>query len=93
MFLVIINLMPYFILTQYSLFEDRVEVRYLFLKISRKYEEFGCFYHDKHGIMLSTFKVPRRLDSFRGLSLRFSKSRIEVPELLKFLGTKISKQY
>jgi len=39
--------------------------------------------------MLSTFKMPRNLDPFRGLSLRFSKTRNEKDELLIILEEKI----
>jgi len=87
------NLIPYFIITEYFLYEDEIQVRYIFFKIKRSWSDFGCFYKDKRGVMLSTFKMPRRLDPFRGQSLRFSKSQAEVPELLDFLEQKISKRY
>jgi hypothetical protein len=87
------NLIPYFIITEYFLYEDEIQVRYIFFKIKRSWSDFGCFYKDKRGVMLSTFKMPRRLDPFRGQSLRFSKSQAEVPELLDFLEQKIGKRY
>lgn len=93
MLLVIINLTPYFITTEYSMFEQEIVIKYAFMRITRKYADFGCFYKDKRGIMLSTFKLPRRLDSFRGQSLRFSKSQEEVPELIELLTRKVGKQY
>ncbi|MDY0151326.1 MAG: hypothetical protein RBS43_03545 [Candidatus Cloacimonas sp.] len=93
MLLVLVNLLPYFIQTEYELYEDRYLARYLFIKISRPYSDFGCFYQDKRGIMLSTFKMPRRLDAFRGQSLRFSKDRQEETELISILTTKIGKKY
>lgn len=93
MLLVIANLLPYFIPTYYEMHETYIEVRYLYLKIRRNYSDFGCFYKDKRGIMLSTFKLPRRLDSFRGQSLRFSDRQTEVPELIELLTHKIGKQY
>ena len=71
----LISLTPYFIPTTYMFYEYKIEVYYSFIKIERRYEEFGCYYADKKGVMLSTFKKPRRLDSFRGLSLRFSKDK------------------
>ena len=55
----------------------------------KKYTDFGCFYYDKKSVTLGTFKRPRRLDSFRGTMLRFSKDKTEKEELLKFLRTKI----
>lgn len=93
MLLVLLNLLPYFIITSYTLLETEIEIRYLFLKVSRPYSDFGCFYMDKHGLMLSTFKLPRRLDSFRGQSLRFSKTREEKEELINILEEKIGKRY
>ena len=93
MILVLGNLLPYFIVTEYELYEDKVQVRYLFIKFSRPYTDFGCFYEDKHGIMLSTFKMPRRLDPFRGLSLRFSSDKKEREKLLEILMQKIGKKY
>jgi hypothetical protein len=72
--------------TEYELYETRIQVRYLFFTINRQYSDFGCFYRDKHGIMLSTFKLPRRLDTFRGQSLRFSKSGEEIPLLIEILN-------
>lgn len=87
------NLLPYFIITEYFLYEDEIRVRYIFFKIRRPWSDFGCFYKDKRGVMLSTFKMPRRLDPFRGQSLRFSKNQTEVPELLEILHSKIGKQY
>jgi len=69
MILVFGNLLPYFIITEYELYED------------------------KHGIMLSTFKMPRRLDPFRGLSLRFSSDKKEREKLVEILMQKIGKKY
>lgn len=93
MLLVIGNLLPYFINTTYSLYEDRIVIQYFVIKIVRKYNEFGCFYSDKRGIMLSTFKTPRRLDVFRGQSLRFSSTQVEKEELIRILKEYIGKQF
>jgi len=93
MLLTIGNLLPYFIMTKYQMCEDNIVVQYLFLKITRKYSDFGCFYPDKRGIMLSTFKTPRRLDVFRGMSLRFSASQEEKQDLLELLKEKVGKQF
>jgi hypothetical protein len=87
------NLLPYFIITEYFLYDREIMIRYIFFKVKRPWSDFGCFYKDKRGIMLSTFKMPRRLDPFRGQSLRFSKSQTEVAELIEFLKDKIGKQY
>ncbi len=93
MLLTIGSLLPYFISTRYKLFEDRIVMQYLFVKVERKLSDFGCFYADKRGIMLSTFKTPRRLDVFRGQSLRFSAQQTEKEELIRILKEKIGKMY
>jgi hypothetical protein len=93
MLLVFGSLLPYFIPTTYHLFEHEVIVWYLFLKVTRRYEDFGCFYSDKKGIMLSTFKIPRRLDVFRGQSLRYSQDQSEKEKLIEILSAKIGKRY
>ncbi len=93
MLLVLGNLLPYFIPTTYYLYEYEIVIYYLFLKITRRYTDFGCFYSDKRGMTLSTFKLPRRLDAFRGQSLRYSKSQAEKEQLTEILTRKIGKQY
>jgi hypothetical protein len=86
------SLITYFIPTRYEFYEDNIVIYYLFVRIERVYSNFGCFYTDKKGVMLSTFKAPRRLDSFRGQSIRFSKTRSEKDELIKLLNEKIGNQ-
>jgi hypothetical protein len=87
------SLLPYFIPTKYELHDDKITVYYAFVRIERKYTDFGCFYTDKRGVLLSTFKTPRRLDTFRGQSLRFSEKQSEKEPLLTLLKEKIGKQY
>jgi hypothetical protein len=93
MLLTIGNLLPYFIASRYQLFDEGIVIRYLFIKVERKFADFGCFYLDKRGIMLSTFKTPRRLDTFRGQSLRFSFKQQEKEELIRILQEKGLRKY
>jgi len=93
MILVLGSLLPYFIPTTYVLKEYEIVINYLFVRITRKISDFGCFYADKRGIMLSTFTMPRRLDAFRGQSLRFSKDQSEKEQLIEILTRKIGKRY
>jgi hypothetical protein len=88
-----LGIFPYFVPTEYYFFENDILVQYPIIKIEKKYSDFGCFYVDKNGIMLSTFKRPRRLDSFRGQSIRFSKTQKERNEIIPFLKEKIGKQF
>lgn len=93
MLLVLGSLLSWFIPTYYEVDHQGIRISYLFLKVNRKWEDFGCFYQDKRGVMLSTFKMPRRLDPFRGQSMRFSKEKTEVEELNKLLMEMIGKKY
>jgi len=93
MLLIIGTLLPYFIQTKYELYDDVIVIHYLVIKIERKYKDFGCFYLDRRGVMLSTFKTPRRLDPFRGQSLRFSSTQQEKEQLINILSNKIGKQF
>lgn len=86
------SLITYFIPTSYEFYEEKIVIYYFFIRIKRVYSDFGCFYIDKKGVMLSTFKTHRRLDSFRGQSIRFSKTRAEKDELIKLLKDKIGNQ-
>ena len=79
----------YFIPTHYSFEEYKIVIHYWLFKMERRYTEFGCYYSDKKGVMLSTFKTPRRLDPFRGLNVRFSKEQSEKEELFEILERKI----
>jgi hypothetical protein len=85
--------MPYFVPTTYYFFDEGFLVQYPIFKIQKKYKEYPCFYSDYNGIMLSTFTRPRRLDTFRGQSIRFSKNKAERDEIITFLKEKIGKQY
>lgn len=93
MILILISIGSYFIPSNYTFYENRVIAKYLFMKVERFYKDFGCFYSDKHGVMLSTFNTPRRLDPFRGMSIRYSKTQLEKIELLDFLEKKIGKRF
>lgn len=87
------SLASYFIPTRYEFHEEKIVVYYWIIRIEKKYEMYKCFYSDKKGVMLSTFVMPRRLDPFRGLSIRYSKKQDEKKELLSLLERKIGKQY
>ena len=88
-----LSLLPYFIPTKYEFFDDKIIITYLFIKVEKNYSDFGCYYADKKGVMLSTFTKPRRLDNFRGQSIRFSKKQMEKEELFKLLDKKVGKRY
>ncbi len=84
-----IGVIPYFVSTKYEFYEDHFIVRYPFVKIEKKYTDFGSFYSDKNGIMISTFKQVSRLDAFRGQSVRFSKDKTEKEVIISFLSERL----
>ncbi len=57
---------------RYRLDEDGVFVSVMGVKKSRPWDHFHSYYADRLGVMLSTFSYPSRLDSFRGVNLRFA---------------------
>ena len=89
----VFSMITYFIPTRYEFFETKIVIYYAIIKVERHYSDFKCFYSDKKGIMLGTFMKPRKLDSFRGQSIRFSKLQTEKEDLIKLLEKKIGNQY
>jgi len=91
MIFVLGSLITWFIPTHYCLWPQRVEAYYVAIPVRRAWSDFRCWYADRRGIMLGTFPHQSRLDRFRGLSLRFSKTRAEKDELITILTEKIGK--
>jgi hypothetical protein len=87
------SMITWFIPTTYSIYDDKIVIKYPFFAIEKKWGVFGCWYADKKGVMLGTFKRPRRLDNFRGQSLRFSKDKSEKDALFAILNEKIGNNY
>ena len=88
-----ISLTPYFVPTSYFFFDTGFIVQYPIIRVEKLYSDYLCFYLDHSGIMLSTFTKPRRMDSFRGQSIRFSKTAAEKEMIINFLQAKIGKKY
>ncbi|MBC8313094.1 MAG: hypothetical protein H8E33_02460 [Candidatus Cloacimonetes bacterium] len=93
LFFLISSLFSYFIPTTYKFYDKFLQIQYLFFSRDRKHSEFKCFYADKKGVMLSTFSRPRKLDRFRGQSIRFSKKQEEREKVLQFLDEKIGNRF
>lgn len=85
----LISLAPYFIPTRYEFWDDKIVIYYWLVRVERRYSDYKSFYKDKKGVMLSTFKMHRRLDAFRGLNIRFSKTGEEKEEFFKLLAEKV----
>jgi hypothetical protein len=69
----VLSLYNHFFPSYYRLDEFGAEVRVLLSKRRRSWDFFRSYYADNIGVMLSTFMYASRLDSFRGMNLRFSK--------------------
>jgi hypothetical protein len=72
------SLFPYFLPTDYVLYVGGLES--VFLGVHRRFtwEQFRSYYPDKHGVLLSPFVRPSRLENFRGLYLRFGEQPADV---------------
>lgn len=81
-------LSEFFLPTEYGIDEEKVWKKIGPVKITKKWDLLRSFYTDKNGILLSPFSRPTRLDSFRGIYLRFSKDNKE--EIVEMVKLKIS---
>jgi len=82
--ILIMSLYNHFFPSYYRLDGSGAEVRVLLAKRRRGWDYFRSYYADTTGVMLSTFTYASRLDSFRGMNLRFSKeNRDEVIGFVK----------
>ena len=77
------SILPYFIPTKYRLTDRGIAVRSMFTKKDKKWEEYKSYSVDKHGVFLSPFSRPSRLENFRGLYLRFHNNGEEIVAFVK----------
>jgi hypothetical protein len=77
------SILPYYLPTTYVLSEKGISVRSLFTRQNRKWADYRSFYVDEHGVLLSPFNKPSRLENFRGVYLRFHKNGEEVVAFVK----------
>ena len=82
-------LLPFFLPTDYELTPDKVKVRFFFSQKEKDWSFYHSFYVDKNGVLLSPFERPSRLESFRGIYVRFDRNKAQV---VKFVSSKIKKQ-
>lgn len=77
------SILPYFLPTKYVLSEKGISVRSIFTRQNKNWGDYKSFSVDTHGIFLSPFSKPSRLENFRGIYLRFHKNRDEVVAFVK----------
>ena len=77
------SILPYFLPTTYILTEKDIIVKTIFSHQKKRWIDFGSFYVDKNGVLLSPFNKPSRLENYRGLYVRFHKNNREVVEFIE----------
>lgn len=78
-----VSLSPFFFPTNFSMNDKEVKVKRVFTTIIRPWERFKGFYYDKNGVQLTPFTYPSRLDSYRGLFLKFGNNKKEIIDFIK----------
>ena len=85
-----LSLTSFFFPTTFYLDEKGVKVKRAITTITRPWSAFRGFYWDKNGVQLTPFTYPSRLDSYRGLFLRFDNNMEEVLEFINQHLKKVS---
>jgi hypothetical protein len=77
------SLSSFFLPVRYSCYSDRLTIHSFLGKRSKPWSAFKNYYVDKNGVLLSPFSKPSRLDTFRGMYIRFGGNREEVIDYIK----------
>lgn len=72
------SLSSFFLPVRYVFYSDRVTIHFFLGKRSKPWSVFKNYYVDKNGALLSPFPKPSRLDTFRGMYIRFGSNRAEI---------------
>ena len=72
------SLTSFFLPTRYVLYAGGIESRFLGIYRRFTWDQFRSFYPDRHGVLLSPFLGPSRLENFRGVYLRFNGHKDDV---------------
>ncbi|MGD8718355.1 MAG: hypothetical protein PVH29_05975 [Candidatus Zixiibacteriota bacterium] len=83
----LLSLHGHFLPRYYRLDDKGVNMSVVGLKKARDWDFFHSYYADRLGVMLSTFSYPSRLDSFRGVNLRFSGGNRD--DVIAFVAAKL----
>ncbi len=81
--ILLVSLSSFFFPVTFSLDREYVTVKSNFTTRRRRWGEFKSFWVDRHGVLLSPFKGRSRLESFRGLYIRFSNNRDKVVSFIQ----------
>ncbi|MEW5876089.1 MAG: hypothetical protein AB1752_13030 [Candidatus Zixiibacteriota bacterium] len=72
------SLLTYFLPTDYIFYSGGIESRFIGVNRRFTWDQFRSYYPDRHGVLLSPFPKPSRLENFRGVYLRFDGRLSEV---------------
>ena len=77
------SLRQYFLPFRYEVYNNQITVSSFLSKQDRAWNEFRSYFVYQHGILLSPFPKPSRLDNFRGIYVRFGLDRSMVLDLIQ----------
>ena len=72
------SLSSFFLPTKFKMDGDGIHIKTVSGQRSYNWNRFRSFYPDRHGVLLSPFTRPSRLENFRGVYIRFTDNRNEV---------------
>lgn len=81
------SLHRYFVPARYEIYDDRVVVISFSRRSIKLWSDFRSFYADRNGVLLSPFARPSRLENFRGVYVRFGRSKRD--EILDYIRRKV----
>jgi hypothetical protein len=77
------SLSQFFLPTRFTLTDKGVRVKYTVNKVAKDWNTLRSYYVDKHGVLLSPFVRPSRLESFRGVYVRFADNKDQILDVVK----------
>jgi hypothetical protein len=81
--ILLLGVHDYLLPTRFRLTVEGVEVRFFFFSRRRTWAQLKSFYADHNGVLLSPFARPSRLDTFRGIYVRFADNRERIMAYVK----------
>lgn len=83
-----LSVSPFYLPTFYRIADDKASIRSIFGRKMKSLKLFRRLAADHHGVLLSPFDRPSRLDRFHGLNLRFDS--VDRERVLEFLGRRLA---
>jgi len=77
------SLAKFYFPTEYIISDKNLKIKTTTQTLVKKWSMYRTYYPDKHGILLSPFSRPSRLENFRGLYIMFENNRDEVTTFVK----------